>query len=171
MEKEYFYLNGDTKVGPVSLDALKFAPITPATMVWNNSLPDWVEARTLPELAGIFAAANNPPPPSPPPATSYSAGSTTGSNYADKPPMPDNYLVFAILATVLCCLPLGIVSIINATKVQSAYNAGDYEGALKASADAKKWAIWSAVGGSIFVILYVIFVVVLGFAGALSGLM
>ena len=31
-------------------------------------------------------------------------------------PPPDNNLVWAILCTVLCCLPLGIVSIIKSTK-------------------------------------------------------
>jgi uncharacterized integral membrane protein len=153
--KEYFYLNGDSKVGPLSLDALKFTPITPATLVWNNTLPDWVEARTLPELTGLFASANVPPPS--PPAPNYNAGNAY--NNPDKPPMPENYLVFAILATVLCCLPLGIVSLINATKVSSAYAAGDYEGAQKASADAKKWAIWSAIIGPILLIVFVFFYV------------
>ena len=66
--KEYYYLNGDAKVGPLSLDALRFAPISPTTMVWNNSLPDWVEARSLPELAEMFVAAPAPPP-APPPVT------------------------------------------------------------------------------------------------------
>jgi len=40
--------------------------------------------------------------------------------------------------TVLC-LPLGIVGIINAAKVNGAFDAGDMGGAMKASADAKKW--------------------------------
>ena len=30
---------------------------------------------------------------------------------------PENYLVWAILCTVLCCLPIGIVSIVYSTKV------------------------------------------------------
>ena len=32
---------------------------------------------------------------------------------------PDNNLVWAILATVLCCLPFGIVAIIKSTQVDS----------------------------------------------------
>lgn len=32
---------------------------------------------------------------------------------------PDNNLVWAILSTVLCCLPLGIVAIIKSTQVNS----------------------------------------------------
>jgi len=168
--KEYFYLNGDAKVGPLSLDALKYAPISPTTMVWNNSLPDWVEARSLPELANKFFATPAPPPAPPPVTPSYSATRSGFNDSTMKPPMPDNYLVWAILTTVLCCLPLGIVSIINATKVSSAYTMGDYTGAQKASDDAKKWAIWSAVSALIIGVLYVLFFIGLGAAGILSDL-
>ena len=165
--KEYYYLNGDAKVGPLSLDALKYAPISPTTMVWNNSLPDWVEARSLPELADKFVVQPTPAPPPPPVTPGYN---TTGGSFNDaamKPPMPDNYLVFAILTTVACCLPLGIVSIINATKVSSAYAMGDYAGAQKASNDAKKWAIWSAVAAGIVWIIYIILI----FLGVAAGIL
>ena len=79
---------------------------------------------------------------------------------------PDNNLVWAILSTVLCCLPLGIVAIIKSTKVNELWAQGDYEGAKKAAADAKKFAIWGAAVGGIFVILYIIFVVVIGVASS-----
>ncbi|MDR1102469.1 MAG: CD225/dispanin family protein [Tannerella sp.] len=179
MEKEYFYLNGETKVGPLSLEALKFAPVTPKTLVWTNTIPDWVEARALPEVASLFNSSGDTPPPAapvppppvasvPPPQTPYNMG-----NYANpdmRPPMPENYLVWAILTTILCCLPLGIVSIISATKVSTLYAQGDYDGANKASADAKKWAMWSAIVAGIFIFLYIIFFVVLGVAGGLANL-
>ena len=56
-------------------------------------------------------------------------------NYAQgqRPMRPDNYLVWAILCTILCCLPLGIVSIIYSSKVDGLYNSGDYAGAEDAS--------------------------------------
>lgn len=69
---------------------------------------------------------------------------------------PDNNLVWAILCTVLCCLPLGIVAIIKSTKVKELWALGDQEGAIKAAADAKKYAIWGAGVGLIFVVLYFI---------------
>ena len=168
MEKEYFYLNGETRIGPLSLEALKSAPITPATLVWNNTLPDWVEARTLPELTDVFMSGHPSPPTTPRYNVSNAAGG--GFNNPDRPPMPENYLVWAILTTVLCCLPLGIVSIINATKVSSTYNMGDYQGAQKASADAKKWATIGAITGGVGIILYIILVFGLGLAGAFANL-
>lgn len=63
------------------------------------------------------------------------------------PPQPDNYLVWAILTTICCCLPFGIVSIVYAAKVNSLYLAKQYDAALEASNNAKKWAIIAAVCG------------------------
>ena len=78
-------------------------------------------------------------------------------NYAQGQPMkPDNYLVWAILSTIFCCLPLGIVSIVYAAKVDNLYNAGDFAGALDASSKAKNYALWSAVSIVIIVVLVLI---------------
>src|ERR1700743_3332843 len=53
---------------------------------------------------------------------------------------PDNYLVWAILVTVLCCLPFGIVSIVYSTKVSGLGTQGRFAEAQAASENAKKWA-------------------------------
>ena len=79
-----------------------------------------------------------------------------------KPPKPDNYLVWAILTTILCCLPFGIVSIVYAAKVDNLYYNGQYEEAAAKAKSAKTWAIISAGSGLLVIILYVIFVVMLG---------
>lgn len=60
---------------------------------------------------------------------------------------PDNYLVWAILVTVLCCLPFGIVSIVYSTKVSGLWSQGRYAEAQTAADNAKKWAIIGAVVG------------------------
>lgn len=77
-------------------------------------------------------------------------------------PSPDSNLVWGILVTVLCCLPLGIVSIVKATSVDKLWAQGDYAGAQKASEDAKKFAIWGAVIGVVFSVLLVILMVATG---------
>jgi hypothetical protein len=69
---------------------------------------------------------------------------------------PDSNLVRGILCTVLCCLPLGIVSIVYASKVSGLWAQGRYAEAQEASANAKKWAIWGAVAGVIVGIIYAI---------------
>jgi len=62
-------------------------------------------------------------------------------------PKPPNYLALAIISTILCCLPLGIVSIVFSTQVNSKYAVGDYEGAEKASKNARLFWILAAVIG------------------------
>jgi len=73
---------------------------------------------------------------------------------------PDNNLVWAILCTVMCCMPLGIVAIIKATKVNTLWAQGDQEGAYKAAADAKKYSIWGAVATVVVIVLYFIIMAV-----------
>lgn len=77
-------------------------------------------------------------------------------------PAPNNNLVWAILTTVFCCLPLGVVAIVKAAQVNSLWAQGQQDAARKAADDAKKWSIWAAVAGVVVAILYVIFVVVIG---------
>lgn len=81
---------------------------------------------------------------------------------------PENYLVWAILSTILCCLPLGIVSIIKSTEVNKKWAEGDYAGAHKASADAKKFATWAAIAGLVIAVIYGILMAV-GVLGAASS--
>jgi len=82
---------------------------------------------------------------------------------------PKNYLVESILVTIFCCLPFGIAGIVFASQVNSKFAAGDYQGALEASENAKKWMKWGLFAGIAVVILYVIFVFALGGA-AIMGL-
>src|SRR5437879_11657901 len=56
-----------------------------------------------------------------------------------------NYLVFAILTTVLCCLPTGVPAIVYAAQVNGKLQAGDTAGAQAASKNAKMWC-WISFG-------------------------
>ena len=69
--------------------------------------------------------------------------------------MPATYLVWAILATLLCCLPFGIVSIVKASQVSTLYYQGNYAEARAASRAARNWAIASAVSSGAIVLVYV----------------
>ncbi len=77
-----------------------------------------------------------------------------------------NYLVFAILATVLCCIPTGIAAIIFAAQVNGKLQAGDIAGAQAASNNAKIWC-WVSFGLGMATIGVS---VLLGMLGVLSGL-
>ena len=75
---------------------------------------------------------------------------------------PDNNMVWAILCTLFCCLPLGVVSIVYASKVDDLYKAGDYQGAQNAADNAKQYAQYSLICGIIIGVIYFIS----GLAGA-----
>ena len=82
---------------------------------------------------------------------------------------PDSGLVWAILSTIFCCLPFGIVSIVYASKVDSMWYMGNYQAAMDYAKKAKNWALWAAITGGVVVILYIIFVIVMGFGAYKSG--
>ncbi|MBO4370685.1 MAG: CD225/dispanin family protein [Paludibacteraceae bacterium] len=87
-----------------------------------------------------------------------------------KPRRPDNYLVWAILSTVCCCVPFGIVSIVFSSKVDRLYDDGEYEEAQMTADKAKKWAVISAASAAAFVLLYIIFIVAIIIIDGPSGL-
>ena len=72
------------------------------------------------------------------------------------PPMPKNYLVESILATVFCCMPLGIVALIYASGVTNAYYRGEYAVAQYKSTQARKWLKWSVILGVLYIIFWVV---------------
>lgn len=67
---------------------------------------------------------------------------------------PKSNMVWAILCTLFCCLPFGIVAIVNASKVDSLYYSGDYAGAQRASDDAKKFSQYGMIIGGVIYGLY-----------------
>lgn len=71
---------------------------------------------------------------------------------------PKSYLVESILVTVFCCMPFGLIGIVNASNVESFYKNGDYEGAEEASKKAKRWMIIGLVSGFVFGTLYLLLI-------------
>jgi hypothetical protein len=67
---------------------------------------------------------------------------------------PNNHLVFAILTTLFCCLPLGIVSIVKASQVNGLWAQGRYGEAQQSARSAKNWAMWSAIIGIVVIAVY-----------------
>lgn len=81
-----------------------------------------------------------------------------------------NYMVQAILVTIFCCLPFGIVAIVKASQVSRQQSLGDYTGALRASAEAKNWC-WISFGIGVVcnVMGWLYFLVVLGASLSSAG--
>jgi hypothetical protein len=73
----------------------------------------------------------------------------------------DTWLWQSIVATILCCQPLGIVAIVMSAQAGSARDAGNWELARKRAGQARTWTL-AAVGA--FFVLFLPFVLVLLFA-------
>ena len=82
------------------------------------------------------------------------------------PMRPKSWLVSSILVTLFCCLPFGIVGIINAAKVNSLYDQGLYDESARVSGNAKRWTMIGLIIG----IVYLIFIVVMVSTGMFSEL-
>lgn len=95
-----------------------------------------------------------------PPTQPFNGGSVPPSPVGspalaeERPAMPSTYLVWSVLATVLCCFIPGIIAVVYSSKVTSRYYARDYEGAKKASDMAQYWIIGSIVLGLVINTIY-----------------
>ena len=95
----------------------------------------------------------------------YPPGSPGPPYGSGVPPHVNSNLVWAILSTLFCCLPLGIVAIVKAAQVNGLLAIGDYYGAQAAADSAKKWSFWSAAS----VVLFYGLIVVIGLAGGFGA--
>jgi hypothetical protein len=80
-----------------------------------------------------------------------------------------NQMAWAILTTLFCCLPLGIVSIVYAAQVDGRRAAGDIEGARTAAEKARFWAIASAASVFVMIALWILFFGGVAMLAALSA--
>ncbi len=74
---------------------------------------------------------------------------------------PKSYLLESILITMFCCMPFGVVGIVKASSVSSAYSTGNYEEAQRLSAEAAKWVKYGLLGGAVYYFFVIIYCVVI----------
>ncbi|MFZ4862279.1 CD225/dispanin family protein [Sphingobacterium sp. Mn56C] len=147
--KQYHYSDGQRSFGPTSLEDLRTLAIKPDTLIWTAELVNWTQAQHVPELADLFAnteastADSNVPPLS----GSYvpPAQPTHYQQSAINKERPKTYLVASILTTIFFFWPLGIPSIVYASRVERKFNMGDIQGAYSDSANAKKWILINVI--------------------------
>ncbi|WP_018462690.1 CD225/dispanin family protein [Segatella paludivivens] len=78
---------------------------------------------------------------------------------------PNDNMLLAILTTVCCCLPFGIVAIIKASQVNSLFAMKQYAAAQVSAEEAKKWSYIGIGLGLVFGIIYLF----IGFARVFSN--
>lgn len=133
---KYYIANNGHHEGPFEISELQSRGITTETLVWNESMPQWVPAGSVAELAVLFTA------PQPQVNPTYSGGYNYDTQQ-QAPAMPNTWFIPSLLITILCCMPLGLVGLAYSLKVEPRYFAGQY---LMAEDAANKAKIWSIVG-------------------------
>lgn len=149
MEKYFYFNSNNEQAGPVSPTEFHRYGINESTMIWKQGMPNWMRAGQIPELTQYFRPVTPPLPPE--------GRGNNGERY--RPSKPDNNMMWAILSTLFCCLPFGIYSIIQASKVNGLYSSGSYDEAQRMADDAKKWAGVGAVIGFIVNVIYFLIVI------------
>ena len=169
MAQYFMQINGQ-QVGPMDESVLLLNGLTPTTPVWTDGMANWLPANQVPGLAHLFAGNVNGS--SVPPAFGAPYQQPAYDNTPQhRVPMPDNNLVWGILVTLFCCMPLGIVSIVKASQVSTLYSQGRYAEAEAAGKSAGKWAMWGAISSLVGVVLYIVFVLIMvGLAGGIAAL-
>lgn len=160
----FIHRNGEQQ-GPFTEEQLRDMALTPDTMVWYPGLNNWLPAGEAPLTAPFFqqAAPPTPEPPVPPasdpvmtPPPAYEAPQYIHPEpIMEAPDKPDNYLgwciAFVALSCCCGCIPLGfpfvIVAFVFSSQVNSKYDRGDYEGAVRASKMVVTWLIVAVVVG------------------------
>lgn len=174
--KTYYYVDADRQAaGPVSPEDFAALGITATTYVWRKGLPAWTRAGELEELD--FRPEEPPEPPAvdesrpedetEPPGNNAEpqVGPAEQSEATDHIPElpPDNCLVWAVLATVVCCLPLGLVALLKASHVNDYWLMGQRDLARRTATEARNYCILAFGVGVALQLLYVLFAVAASF--------
>lgn len=76
-----------------------------------------------------------------------------------------NHLVKAILVTLFCCMPFGVIAIVFAAQVNTQINMGNYGEAQNLSRQADNWGTAALICGIIPWLLWMFFIAMSIFAG------
>ena len=168
MATKYWVNIDGIQSGPISRDELANIDFNPeVTYVWHEELDDWQRIDRLSEFADIVAAKQK--------AAAESAENSEHSEQSEEsehsessvtpppvpqPPMPQppvapeaeapTNLVWAVIATVMCCQITGVIAIVYGAMTSSANSAGNYEKARRYSDIAQIWVMVSIVLGLIY---------------------
>lgn len=170
----WYYSKNAVQLGPVTEEELKAkasaGEILPNDLVWKEGMADWKAFGQIAEFQGsgmipqapVYGQAGSVAMPQP---SAYPSG------YSQNIP---NYLWQSIVATVLgaltcwlVALPLGIVAIVFASKVEGLQRSGDIAGANAASKSAKAWMLGSFAVFALCIIAFIVMMVALAASGEL----
>lgn len=155
MEKEYYYIDEHgEQFGPYSLDIFRLLPLRRQSLVWCTGMDEWAVADTMEELKG-FLRKESPDTVAPRNDQVESTPTTEQTSPHDRP-MPKTWMTESIILTLLCSI-IGLIPFFHAMQVRNLYQTGDYEGAERESATAKKWFYIALAVGLVVDALYLLY--------------
>lgn len=90
----------------------------------------------------------------------YQYGPSSQEQYRNNSGAPSSgtpYMILAIFTILMCCMPLGIVAIIYASRINGLLRNGDYAGARESAKKVKLFSIIGIIGGLISMTFLLIF--------------
>lgn len=157
---QYWINQNGIQTGPHNMSQLQEMELSDKAYVWRAGMDDWKPITDLDELQHLLAptAAPSAEPaeaayaPVIPPIPQQPEPVQQAAQPVQVPPVPQEKcpptnLVWAIISTILCCMPLGVIAIIYSVKVSQKYQQGDIEGAKHYSEVSAWWCIGTIIGG------------------------
>lgn len=160
MDKEYYYIDDKgEQFGPYTLEIFRLLPLRSRSYVWSTGMEEWITAGEMKELDGLIRKSESTPDiptdtAEPELLTERVAPATEDSVSAE--PMPKTWLTESIVLTLLCSI-IGLIPFFHGMQVRTLYRMGDYEGAARESATAKKWLFIAAAIGLVVDALYLFY--------------
>ncbi|MDE5663271.1 MAG: CD225/dispanin family protein [Muribaculaceae bacterium] len=155
----YYYLGpGNQPQGPILPTEFLSHGLNADSQVCPEGGTQWLPLRDVPGLVNYLQQS----PVGNAPQAPY-GGAPYGQGMPGSVP-PPNYMVWAILTTILCCLPFGIVAIVKASQVNNLWMAGRTAEAMESSRAAKTWSIVAGASGFVGGVIYGIFLIFYGVA-------
>lgn len=145
------YINGIKRHGEILLNTSDIIRIGNTTLPWQAYFNNVGGGRTVAD--GVSSGRSND-------ISVNIRNNTPTSPHTSPMHKPSNFLVWAILSTLFCCLPFGVVSIVYASKVDGLWYAGRYVEAQDAASKARTWFWWSFGSALLLWIVYIILIVV-----------
>ena len=167
-ENTQYWINQDgVQQGPLTIEQIKAMSINETAYVWSVGFDDWRPIAQVPELAAVLTVAQQAAEAVPnavetseqaplqpqsqvrpqghvPAMPAVQPVSPQGQPY---PPCPPTNMVWAIISTVLCCIPTGIVALYYSNKVSKKYYEGDQAAAEHYSEVSAWWCIATIIAG------------------------
>lgn len=158
---------------PPTAKPVPHRPVTQGTSYAMRSLNRTEPAKRVvrPTVSARPAVSTPPPANTPPPTNAQPPASTQSTTTAQHRPVSEadevvrkidlyrsthgSYLPFAIIVTLFCCIPFGIIAIIMSCIEANCLARGDIAGAAQAHGSAQLWC-WLAVGAGLLTMFFVL---------------